>query len=264
MPWSRTLPLVLLAGALAACGDDGANDAADETTVATTTPASPVPVIDPGDGGDYHPALSPDVVVAAIDHPYLPLAAGNRWTYEGPSDGEIEHTEVVVTDETRTVMGMDATVVRDTVTVDGEVVEDTRDWFVQDVDGNVWYVGEQVDNYEGGVVVDHEGSWEAGVAGARPGIVMPAEPAVGVAYRQEFLRGEAEDLGEVIAVDGRVDGPTGHYDRVVTVREWNPLEPDVVEEKDYAPNVGLVRETTVAGGSGTADLLEFREGGAAG
>ena len=156
-------------------------------------------------------------------------------------------------------MGIDAVVVRDTVTVDGAVVEDTFDWYAQDRAGNVWYLGEDVSNYEDGEVVDHDGSWEAGVDGALPGVVMPAEPSVGDAYRQEYLAGEAEDMGEVIALDGEVEVPAGAFAEVVTTRDWTPLEPDVVEEKDYAPGVGLVRERA-AGEPGADRAAEFAPG----
>ena len=166
------------------------------------------PVVDPGDGGSYHPEIKPEDFVAAIDHPYLPLRPARPWVYEGDGDeGEPERVEVVVTSERREVMGVSTVVVRDTVTIDGELVEDTFDWFAQDRDGNVWYFGEDVKDYEDGKLVSTAGSWEAGVDGALPGIVMPAEPAVGDAYRQEYLAGEAEDMAEVLATDETAHDP---------------------------------------------------------
>jgi hypothetical protein len=224
---------------VAACGNN------DETAV-----------IDPGDAGEYAPAVDPANFVDTVDNPYLPYGTGARWVYEGVSDGEHERVEVVVTDEPKTVMGIRATVVRDTVHVDGQLVEDTHDWFAQDHAGNVWYLGEDVENYADGTLVDRDGSWEAGVGGALPGIVMPADPTVGDAYRQEFLRGEAEDMAEVIGTGGRQRVPAGSFDDLVTTRDWTPLEPDVVEEKQYAPGVGMIRETTV-GAEGAVELVEF-------
>ena len=224
---------------VAACGNN------DETAV-----------IDPGDAGEYVPAVDPANFVDTVDNPYLPYGTGARWVYEGVSDGEHERVEVVVTDEPKTVMGIRATVVRDTVHVDGQLVEDTHDWFAQDHAGNVWYLGEDVENYADGTLVDRDGSWEAGVGGALPGIVMPADPTVGDAYRQEFLRGEAEDMAEVIGTGGRQRVPAGSFDDLVTTRDWTPLEPDVVEEKQYAPGVGMIRETTV-GAEGAVELVEF-------
>jgi hypothetical protein len=157
-------------------------------------------------------------------------------------------------------MGVEAVVVHDQVTdADGEVIEDTYDWFAQDAEGNVWYFGEDTTAYEDGVA-DTSGAWEAGVDGALPGIVRPADPAVSdTGYRQEYFPGEAEDMGQVIAVGGSATVPAGEFDDVVVTRDWTPLEPDVVEEKSYAPGVGFVREVKTAGeGSGEeVVLVEF-------
>lgn len=235
--------LVAAVLALGACGGD-------------TAPA----VIDPGDGGVYEPVVDPAAFVDRIDNPFLPLLPGARWVYEGTSDGEQERVEVVVTTERRVVMGINAVVVRDTVTVDGELVEDTFDWFAQDRAGNVWYLGEDSREYEDGRVAGTEGSWEAGVDGALPGIVMPAQPAVGQAYRQEYYRDEAEDLAEVIALDGSASVPFGEYAGLLVTREWTPLEPDSVEEKSYARGVGMVLERQTAGGDGRLGLVEHGAG----
>ena len=146
-----------------------------------------------------------------------------------------------MTNKRKTVMDIAATAVGDSVYVDDELVEDTYDWFAQDRDGNVWYLGEDSKEYAGGEVVSTEGSWEAGVDGALPGIVMPSEPAVGGAFRQEFYAGEAEDMFEIIAVGGSTEVPAGRFNDVVTTRDWTPLEPEVIEEKQYAPGVGKLR-----------------------
>lgn len=252
---------------LAACGDGnggtGSGPAPRPTTETTTGAAVTTagdPVIDPGDGGDYVADLDPADVADVIDNPYHPLIVGSTWRYEGESDGEIEVVEVVVTGEREEVMGISAVVVRDTVTVDGELVEDTLDWFVQDKAGNVWYLGEDVKDYENGKVVSTAGSWRAGTDGAQPGIVMPADPTIGDVYRQEFLRGEAEDMMEIIAVDATVTVPAGRYTDVVRTRDWTPLEPETIEEKAYAPGVGRIRGEKVAGGVGFVELVEFSPG----
>jgi hypothetical protein len=185
------------------------------------------------------------------------MPVGATWRYEGESDGVMEVVEIEVTDATRSVMGIDATVVRDTVTVGGALVEDTMDWFAQDADGNVWYLGEEVEDYEDGKVVSTAGSWEAGVNGALPGIVMPARPASGDVFRQEYLEGEAEDMMEITGTDQTVTVASGTYDDVVETRDWSPLEPEVVEEKAYALGVGKIRERKVAGGDGVAELVAF-------
>lgn len=215
------------------------------------------PVIDPGDGGDYRASLDPDDVVDVIDNPYLPLRPGNRWIYEGEDDDGVERIEVTVTDQRREIMGISAVVVRDTVTLDGELIEDTFDWYTQDTDGNVWYLGEDSTEYENGAPVSIAGSWEAGVNGAQAGIIMLAHPQRGDAYRQEYDPGNAEDMAEVVHVGGRCRIELGSFEDVLVAREWTPLEPDVVEEKSYAPGVGLVLEVVKRGGKGRIELVSF-------
>jgi hypothetical protein len=243
-----TLPLQLAVAAaavslvaLAACGDDDSTSTAGGGGSSTTAQA---PVIDPGDGGNYQPKIDPDNFVDVIDNPYLPYPVGASWTYEGTEDGETEIVKVTVTPERKEIMGIPATVVRDTVTTgDGEVVEDTYDWF------------------ENGKAASTSGSWEAGVDGALPGIVMQAHPEVGQAYRQEYYVGEAEDLAEVDQLDATESVPFGDFDQLVVIKEWNPLEPDVVEEKYFAPGVGLVLEVKTEGGDGRSELTEYTAGG---
>ena len=219
-----------------------------------------LPEIDPGDGGDYTVTLDPADFVGAIDNPLLPFVPGSRWVYEGESDGEIERIEIVVTNDTRQILGITATVVRDTVTVDGELVEDTFDWYAQDRDGNVWYLGEDSTEYEGGEPVSTAGSWEAGMDGALPGIIMEVAPAVGDAYRQEFAAGEAEDMAEVVRTGENVSVTYGSFEDVMVTKEWTPLEPHVVEEKYYAPGIGVVLEVQTIGGSGRTELVTFEPG----
>ena len=245
---------------LGACADDRTDSSGATTTEAEGTGGSE-PVIDPGDGGKYAPELDPADFVARVDNPYFPLVPGTTWVYEGEDDGDTEHIEVEVLTETRKIQGITATVVRDTVTIDGEIAEDTYDWYAQDKDGNVWYLGEDTREYEGGKPVNANGAWEYGKDGALPGIVMLADPTVGDAYRQEFYEGEAEDLGEVLEVGATVEIGLGSYDDVVVTEDWNPLEPDVVEHKTYAPEIGMIREEKVEGGDGTIDLIDFTPGG---
>jgi hypothetical protein len=157
-------------------------------------------------------------------------------------------------------MGVPATVVRDTVTVDGELVEDTFDWYAQDTEGNVWYMGEETAEYENGEVVSTAGAWEAGVDGALPGIAMLADPAVGEAYRQEYYPGEAEDMAEVVGVGVSEEMADRAFDDLVVIEEWTPLEAEVIEEKSYARGVGVVLEEVVEGGSGRIELVSFTPG----
>jgi hypothetical protein len=241
----RSLALVAALIVAAGCGD---GDDAE-------------PVIDPGDGGDYTVDIDPADFVDDVDNPYMPLMPGTRLVYEGVEDGETERIEVEVTGDRRDVMGISAVVVRDTVYEDGELIEDTYDWFAQDVDGNVWYLGEDSREFEDGEQVSTEGSWEAGVDGALPGIVMLADPQVGEAYRQEYYEGEAEDMAEVRETDSSVTVSAGKFDDVVIIREWNPLEPDVIEDKYYAPGLGVVLEVKIQGGDGRVELLESTTSG---
>ena len=207
--------------------------------------------------GGYEPDIDPASFTTTIDNPYLPFERGNRWRYEGVDDeGEKETIVVEVTRETKVVMGVRCVVVRDTVRVGDELVEDTYDWYAQDADGNVWYFGEDTKEYEDGEVASTEGSWQAGVDGAQPGIVMLADPKVGDEYQQEFLEGEAEDRGEVLRFLERLEVAAGAFTDIVVTKDFTPLEPDVVEHKYFARGIGLVREETVEGGSDRADLVE--------
>jgi hypothetical protein len=200
-------------------------------------------------GGIYDPQIDPDDFVAVIDNPFLPLLPGVTLTYEMEDDGETEVIVVSVLNETREILGVECTVVRDTVSVDGELVEDTHDWFAQDKWGNVWYFGEISVNYEDGEISDVEGSWEAGEDGAKPGIVMPAAPQVGEVYRQEYLIAEAEDVGAVVALNQSVSVPYGSFTGCLQTADYTPLEPDTLEHKFYAPGLGLVLEVDLEDGT---------------
>jgi len=199
--------------------------------------------------------------VSGIDHPFFPFTPGSTWSYRGEEDGEVEIIEVMVLDETRVVAGITAVVVRDTVTLDGELVEDTFDWYAQDADGNVWYLGEDSKEYENGEVVSTAGSWETGVDGAQPGIIMYRDPAahLGVPYRQEFYPGEAEDVAEIIETGATITIGDTVYSGVVVISEWNPLDAGVVENKYFAPGVGVVLEEVVEGGSGRVELVSHSQ-----
>lgn len=190
--------------------------------------------------GPHDPDIDPEDFVETIDNEYLLLVPGTTWIYEEETDEGTERTQVTVLYERREILGIEATVVRDTVSLDGEVIEDTFDWFAQDVEGNVWYLGEISFNYEDGRIAGTEGSWEAGVEGAKPGIVMPAEPIPGQLYRQEFLVGEAEDVMRVLALDETVEIPLDTYMEVLETEDYTPIEPDAREHKFYAPGVGNV------------------------
>ena len=201
--------------------------------------------------------LDPADFTSDIDNPWMPFRTGSRWVYrETDGEGNVQRVEVTVLDRTREVMGIEARVVHDLVTEDDEPVEDTYDWYAQDSDGNVWYLGEDTKEFENGKVSSTAGSWEAGVDGAQPGILVPAEPSVGMTYRQEYYEGEAEDAAQVLSLEEKVEVSQGRFDGVLMTEDYTPLQPEVLEHKFYARGVGLVLALAISGGSDREELLE--------
>jgi hypothetical protein len=203
--------------------------------------------------------VTPDPAELTVDvtNPWFPLKPGTRWVYaETTEDGEKVEVVVTVTSVTKAIKsGGTARVVRDTVRQDGKIIEDTKDWYAQDAAGNVWYLGEDTAEFEHGRLTTREGSFEAGVDGALPGVIMPAEPKVGMAYRQEYYRGTAEDNGEVLAPGKTARVPAGTYQDLLQTADTTRLEPDVLEHKFYARDVGLVLTVDVGEGGGREELL---------
>jgi hypothetical protein len=217
-----------------------------------------------GSGGNALPQrgdpveLDPADFTSEIDNPWMPLRIGTRWIYrETDAEGAEQRVEVTVLDETKVVMGIETRVVHDVVTEDGELVEDTYDWYAQDADGNVWYFGEDTKEFENGKVATTAGSWEAGVDGAQPGVLVLAEPEIGQTYRQEYYEGEAEDAAEVVSLDEKAEVPFGAFEDVLMTKEFTPLQPDILEHKFYARGVGLVLALAISGGSDREELVEF-------
>ena len=161
----------------------------------------------------YAPRIDPAAFTSRIDNPYFPLRPGTRWIYEGRGEDGSERKVVEVTAETRVVMGVPCVVVKDTVTLEGQLYEDTIDWFAQDRNGNVWNFGEETRKRTSGGQFTPAGSWEAGVGGAQPGIVMPADPRPGGPYRQEYLPGEAEDTARVLRATSASPSPSAPTSR---------------------------------------------------
>jgi hypothetical protein len=208
--------------------------------------------------------LDPAEFTIEIDNPYWPMSPGSKWVYrETDTKGVEEKVVVEVTDKTKTIAnGVEARVVRDTVTENGVPVEVTDDWYTQDSEGNIWYLGEATQEYVNGKPGPTTGSFEAGVDGAQPGIAMPANPEPGTSYRQEYYKGEAEDEGAIVTVgDEQVQVPFGFFDKdVVMTRDLVPTEPRVQELKFYAPGVGpvLTVHTDTPGGRG--ELVTYTPG----
>jgi hypothetical protein len=244
-------PLATLSAclALAACGPSGATSEGS---------ATPVPLPQGSQAIELDPALFAGV---AIDHRFWPMSAGSTWTYrETDAEGTEQQVVVTVLPETKDILGITATVVHDVVSADGETIEDTLDWYAQDSIGNLWYLGEDTKEYENGEVVSTEGSWEAGVDGAQAGIILPANPQVGMTYRQEYYAGQAEDAAEVIALDKHVEVPFGTFDGCLQTRDFTPLDPDVEEQKSYAPGIGPVEVVQTSGGMSHEVLLTYAPG----
>lgn len=207
----------------------------------------------------YNPEIDPanflDVAgIIANPNPYFPLTPGLIKVFQSGEETII----VTVTDQTKVIEGVTTIVVRDTVAIDGVLVEDTDDWYAQDIHGNVWYFGELSRNYEEGELTDLDGSWKTGVDSAQPGILMYANPQVGDTYRQEFLLGEAEDMGAVLSVseyDAFVPAADCSGGCIVT-RDYLPIEPDSEENKYYAPGIGFILGIDVTDGE-REELVEI-------
>jgi hypothetical protein len=252
MSAAAAIGLLGTALALTACGDDdNGGDPDDETTAAAQElPQGSEPV-----------DLDPTDFTTEIDNPYWPMTPGRRWVYEETDEeGTVLKVVVTVTDQTKTIAnGVEARVVHDVVSEAGEPIEITDDWYAQDSAGNVWYLGEDTAEYKDGKVLTREGSFEAGVAGAQPGISMPGNPEVGLAYRQEYLAGEAEDKATVLSLDARATVPFGSFDGVLETEDVNPLnEPKpAVEHKYFARDVGPILAVGISGGGGREALISY-------
>ena len=206
--------------------------------------------------------LDPADFTTRIDNPYWPMAPGDKWVYRETDSGTEQRVEVTVTNQTKQIAnGIEARVVHDVVTEDGQLVEVTDDWYAQDKAGNVWYLGEDTAEYENGKVTTRSGSFEAGVDGAQAGVIMPADPKDSIAYRQEYYKGEAEDKAEVLSTDEQVEVPFGYFQGALMTKDLVPLEPKVSEYKLYARDVGPVLTVKTSGGSGREELISFSQAG---
>ena len=245
------LAAAAIAVAAAGCGSD------DDATSAQADSQSSLPQ------GSEHVELDPAEFTTEIDNEWWPMSVGSRWVYrEAEGGGPGARVVVTVTPRTREIAnGVEARVVHDVVSVGGEPIEVTDDWYAQDAEGNVWYLGEDTAEYENGRKVSTEGSFEAGVGGAEAGVIMPADPVPGKSYRQEYLEGEAEDTGAIISVGEEMVGtPAGKWDEVLMTRDLVPTEPGVEELKFYARGVGPVLSLHTDS-PGREELVSYREGG---
>jgi hypothetical protein len=209
----------------------------------------------------YSPHINPADFTTKIDNKYFSLKPGTTFVYRGETKDATEGDVVTVTSDTKNIMGVECVVVNDRGTENGKLTEQTYDYYAQDKKGNVWYFGEDSKAYKNGKVTSTKGSWEAGKNGAEPGIIMPANPKVGHAYRQEYYKGEAEDMAQTLRLNGSVKVPYGSFNDVLVTKEWSPLEPGVVEHKYYAAGVGDIKEVTVKGAPETLELVAVKNSG---
>ena len=235
----------IVVGALLATGLVGLSPAAGANAAA---PARYAPKIDPRDFG------------GAVDNPWFPLVPGTRWTYAVKTAHGTEANTVEVTHETREILGVTSVVVHDVVRVGDRVTEETFDWYAQDNDGNVWYFGEDTKELDHGTVTSTEGSWEAGVNGAKAGIIMEARPGVGDVFVQEHATGVAEDQSQVLSLAGHASTGFGIFNNCVQTNEFSALEPGTSEQKLYAPGIGEVKEHSTGGELESLRLRSFTVG----
>jgi hypothetical protein len=234
--------VVYLVLALTGCGSSGA-----PSHQTSTTPQIPIQRRHTS-GPPYHPHIVPARFSTLITNRYWPLRPGTTWTYDGTKDGVPEHVVVRVDRQTKTIFGVKCVQVSDVVTVNGSLEENTTDWYAQDPSRAVWYFGEDSKDYRNGAVVSTQGTWEAGVDGALPGIIIPGKPTPGgPTYRQEYRPGVAEDMARVVQVNATQRVPAGTYGRVVETMDTDPLNPDKIEHKFYAPGVGPVHVVRIGG-----------------
>ena len=236
-------------------------------TACRDSPAAPEPVTVPAPAFAMKatlPALPPaGDFVAVITNGWYPLVPGTVFTYEGETDEGMETIVVEVTHDTRVILGITATVVHDQAFLDGDLIEDTFDWYAQDGDGTIWYLGEDSCEIEDDVCVSTEGSWEAGVDGALPGILMWGAPGehVGETYRQEFYADEAEDMAKVLRLSTRVTVPYGEFEGCLETMDFTPLDPGAREHKVYCFGTGLVLELSPRDGRRRVELVDIQDPG---
>jgi hypothetical protein len=242
----RPIAVAIAVLALTACGGGGSKS---KSSSASSLPQGTKPVkLDPAD------------FTTNIDNPYWPMRPGSHWVYREVENGETQRVDVTVTNQSKTLAGIEARVVHDRVSRYGETLEDTYDWYAQDSAGNLWYLGEDTAEYENGKLKTKEGTWAAGVDGAEPGVVVPAHPKQGMTYREEYYAGHAEDGAEVLGVTSQVQVPFGRFQNAMLTRNFSTIEPTVEEMKLYAKGVGPVMELLISGGAGRTELLSYTKG----
>jgi hypothetical protein len=241
---AAALALSLATIPLGACGVD-AGRAATETAGPPKPP--PVSKIDPSD------------FVRRVDNPWFPLRPGTVYRHRGMKDGKRALIVFAVTHRTKKILGVKNTVVEDRLYVGGRLQELARDWYAQDRRGNVWYFGEHIKEFDAkGHRIPAKGAWKAGVDGARPGIVMPARPRVGMTFQPEYYRDKAEDHYRILDLSAKLTVPYGSFKNVLVMTERTRLEPGVVGLKYHARGFGQIKETVAEGPHETLSLVSVK------
>jgi hypothetical protein len=244
----------LIVVASVGCGSSASGSSASGTS-ASGGPSHLAPI-----HGPYAPTIHPADFVARIDNRYFPLKPGTTFLYSGVHEnGKTPQADTeIVTHQRKRILGVDCVVVRDIVSSHGRPIEKTFDWYAQDKHGNVWYMGEDTREVVHGKFVKMSDSWQAGVNGAQPGIIMPGHPRRGDAYRQEYYPGHALDQARVLGGGGPVSVPQGSYPRTLLTVETSPkIDPGVAERKYYVAGVGDIKEKTVTGNKEQIQLIRI-------
>jgi hypothetical protein len=250
---SRLLTLTLsltAAAAIAVCGYG-------MSTLRGAEPASAADGTVPSGAGPNGPqSIVASDFVPHVNNPYFPLQPGTTFRYRGTKDGKPTIDVYRVTDQIRRILGVPCVSVKDKLYENGSLEERTTDWYAEDPQGRVWYFGESTAELNpAGKLTSTEGSWQSGVKGARPGIFMPKMPQTGQSYRQEYLKGEAQDRFQVLKLHAPVAVPAAHYRDALLTKEWTPLEPGVIDHKYYVRGIGEVSEETIKGPLETSKLV---------
>jgi hypothetical protein len=194
-----------------------------------------------------------------VTNVWFPLARGSVYVYDGQKDGKQARDVMTVTRRTKTIAGIRAAVVADRLYLNGTLAERTTDWYAQDRNGTVWYLGEKTAELNArGKVTSTEGSFLNGRDGAKGGIFMPVHPQVGQAFQQESFKGQAEDRFRILSLATSISTPAVSSQNAMLTEETTPLEPGIVDHKYYVQGIGTVKEQQVAGAQpGQAEELQL-------
>lgn len=212
-----------------------------------------------GPGATYHPEIDREDFGPKVDNPWFPLKPHTTFTYVGTKDGKQARDVYTITSHTKVIDGVRCRVVFDRLFLNGQLAERTYDYYAQDEEGNVWYFGEDTVSLDDqGHLTDTSGSFRAGRNGAQPGVFMQAHPQIGRRFRQEWYKGQAEDVFRAVSRNARVTVPFGSFRHALRTEEFTALEPGVLDNKYYVRGIGQVVETSVKGPVETLKLVDVK------